>query len=598
MDRRAGCGPDAYRARHTGTVNCAYSIEMLKFIVNFLLRHHISINILSGCFVKHRSTGSRFMIRSKAKRLFYSLPLFATLLVSGIAVVQDAVTCDPTILANHSIAVDGTGKIVSWMQPRDRAFAEAAAAGWHFILDLAPIEPNGKKGYFSSCAHEAQEIPGHATGASLDMAGLFGEFVESAIPYYAFTSNHSCIDAVVEMMDHALRFGLTPSNWSWPNMPYAWSPGGQLFYSGRIEPDKAAEFGTGLLQLWAVTGNTSYVLASRVRAGDENRSPWPFRVDPRRGQVTGEYCGHVVGILKFLDLLVAYGLGNVSACERARDIGRSYLISHIIPQNDWRNYFEDYSDNEDTKSELVPDETIIYLLSATARYWAIGELGANGFDAVIRGIWQWVEIVLGKDRWLDYGVLPVSEQTALYFGEFCHTARHGASKAAYASLFDDDDIKNQAFRLLSWATYAVQPESGFIYFSSNPLNNYRIWYTDGYADYIRHYMSAIGDLPEWAPAGEPHLVHSTAVVNNISYGAGNVTYSVFPGSIVDGESVETLRLPVLPSDVTLGGTPVPHFTSFSIAPTGNAYVVEQVDGSGDMIVRVRHNGAAPISILY
>jgi len=53
-----------------------------------------------------------------------------------------------------------------------------------------------------------------------------------------------------------------------------------------LYPRLTAEFGTGLLQLWAVTGNTSYrdaavaigdVLASRVRGGD----------DPPRSAATG-----------------------------------------------------------------------------------------------------------------------------------------------------------------------------------------------------------------------------------------------------------------------------------------------------------------------
>jgi hypothetical protein len=268
----------------------------------------------------------------------------------------------------------------------------------------------------------------------------------------------------------------------------------------------------------------------------------------------------------------------------------------VIPQNDWRNYFEDYPDNGNTKSEHDADETALYLMSPLASTWAAGALG-SAYDATILGIFNWVDTVLGENRWSDYGVQPVAEQTDLYFGEFSHTARDGSAKAAYAAMTGDTSMEDQAFRLLSWATYAVQPSTDFVLFSSDPANNLHVWYTDGYADYIRHFMAAMGDCPEWAPVGQSHLVKSTGIVKNITYGSGNITYNDCVNFTTNGYAIDTFRLPFAPRMVTAGGMLLPEVASFQRTPGLDAYTVSSIPGSGDIILEIQHGGTAPVSIL-
>jgi len=48
------------------------------------------------------------------------------------------------------------------------------------------------------------------------------------------------------------------------------------------------------------------------------------------------------------------------------------------------------------------------------------------------------------------------------------------------------------------------------------------WYSDGYADYIRHFLAGMGSLPEWPPPGENHLLRSSSVVRKVKYNPSGV----------------------------------------------------------------------------
>lgn len=523
------------------------------------------------------------LFHAKFQRIFQIGFLFGLVLSSALC-INSILIKHPSTLGNHIIEQDAQGNIISWITPQANMFDTIVNSAWDFIKNKAPTETCGCKGYMISCSFDIFNKPGHATTNNLDMAGLFGEFVESLIPYYAYTGDWSYVEIVREMLDHALVAGLTPSTWVWPDMPYAWTPGGNLTYSGRIEPDKAGEFGLGLLKFYELTNDSKYlnatiqianVLAEKVREGNSSASPWPFRVLPQDGTILVNYTGNVVGELNFLDALIALNLGNTTAYIRARDIARSFLLNYVIPNNDWRNYFEDYADNIPTKSEMNADETARYLMNNQ-------EWDPN-WRVQVQSIWKWVDDILGEHEWDAYGVLPISEQTAdIYFGEFSHTARHASVEAQYAAITGDSQIKDQAYRLFSWSSYALQPGTEFVLFSANNLDNTEIWYTDGYADFIRQYMTGLSFFPEWAPANETHLVQATSIVKNITYSATGVDYTTFSAL---NSSIDTFRINFIPSSIKAGNSNLTiqsdlTYPGYTLTPLGN----------GDYILKIQHMG--------
>jgi hypothetical protein len=43
-----------------------------------------------------------------------------------------------------------------------------------------------------------------------------------------------------------------------------------------------------------------------------------------------------------------------------------------------------------------------------------------------------------------------------------------------------------------------------------------VWLTDGYGDYVRHYLRAMAVMPRLAPASN-HILHSTSIVSQADY---------------------------------------------------------------------------------
>jgi hypothetical protein len=71
--------------------------------------------------------------------------------------------------------------------------------------------------------------------------------------------------------------------------------------------------------------------------------------------------------------------------------------------------------------------------------------------------------------------------------------------------------RDRAIRQLNWATYMVDVDGKNRYMEDEN------WLTDGYGDYVRHYLRAMAALPELAPATQEHLLSSTSVVQHIFY---------------------------------------------------------------------------------
>lgn len=78
----------------------------------------------------------------------------------------------------------------------------------------------------------------------------------------------------------------------------------------------------------------------------------------------------------------------------------------------------------------------------------------------------------------------------------------------------------------------------------NTYPNNETWMTDGYGDYIRHYLRAMGAFPEIAPGKQDHLVSSSSVIKKITYKSKVIQYETF-----DKASVEVLRLRTKPKEI-------------------------------------------------
>jgi hypothetical protein len=154
----------------------------------------------------------------------------------------------------------------------------------------------------------------------------------------------------------------------------------------------------------------------------------------------------------------------------------------------------------------------------------------------------------------------------------------------YFARTGDGQAREYAFRSLNYATYFMESD-GKINAAGDGFGD-TYWFEDGHADAGRSFIWAMGAVPEFAPIGENHLLHSTSVVQKITYSDQNIDYRTF-----DNSATEVLRLTFRPSYVLAGSARLPAQETLK----DDVYTIRNLPG-GDFEVRVRHTRASQISI--
>jgi len=164
-------------------------------------------------------------------------------------------------------------------------------------------------------------------------------------------------------------------------------------------------------------------------------------------------------------------------------------------------------------------------------------------------ILDWSYGTFANKEYVKWGVVAINEQTAYKVPGNSHTSRHASVELLYGEKTGDLSLKEDAIRRLNWATYMVDTDGKNRYIRDDN------WLTDGYGDYVRHYLRAMASAPELAPNDQNHLLRTTSVVQSIQYGNDRITYSKF-----DAASAEEFKMgawtPVSVDGGTLEWNPV------------------------------------------
>ena len=209
----------------------------------------------------------------------------------------------------------------------------------------------------------------------------------------------------------------------------------------------------------------------------------------------------------------------------------------------WNAYFEDVPNDPDRSNRLqiTPMETARYLLEHP-------EMDRD-LDTDIPALLNWVESVFGTN-----GMDAIKEQTWCFEPMGSHTARFASVCALWYQHSGDERFKDKAYRYFNLATY-MSDDNGVVRVGPNWPET---WFSDGYSDYIRHFYEGLGAVPEWSPAGENHLLHSTSVIQAITYSDKSISYRTF-----DNNSTETLSLKSVPANISVGNKTIPQKNSES-----------------------------------
>ena len=477
----------------------------------------------------------------------------------------DSVLSDSIIY--HPVRVDQNKNILPWYSANlGESYDYVLNRVWEFWKNME-VDSNGIKYYMN---HQVWD-PKH------DKRGLGGDQIMMALSswdlYYNYTGDESLITNMKYMADYYLAHSLSSPDSKWPNLPY---PYNMLIHSGEydgdmilgkeyLQPDKAGSFGYELVHLYKKTGDQKYLdaavkiantLAVKVQPGDNDNSPWPFKVNANTGD-TGIMVDDVVwyegmpedlkkkksskrsgyttfwtGSLGLFKELTDLQKGEIGAYKKAYELAINWLKNYPAKTNKWGPFFEDVPRWSDTQINAIT--YAMYLLEHP-------EADENWKESV-NNIFQWVYKELSDKDYSKFGVTVIDEQTAYRKPGNSHSSRQASIELMYWEKTGDTTFVRNAIRMLNWATYMVDTDGKNFY----PTN--AIWMTDGYGDYVRHYLRSMAAAPQLAPGNGNHMLRTSSIVKKISYQPTEISYTTF-----DDSSEEIFRLQAKPNGIKLNG---------------------------------------------
>lgn len=469
-------------------------------------------------------------------------------------------------LQYHAIRTDAGGKIVSWVSADPgRAYDSVIRLVWNFWKNME-TDSNGLKYYMNHQVWKPEHDPRGLGGDQINMA------LSSWRLLYAYTGDPSVVENMKYMADEYLARSLSSPDDAWPDIPYPYNveihsgryDGDMILKKEFTQPDKAGWFGYELVNLFKMTGDRKYLehavkiantLASHVRPADGDRSPLPFKVNARTGETgffkswpdgkiegRSEYTSNWTGAMQLFSELIRLKKGDAALYAEGFDGLLKWMKEYPLKTNKWGPFFEDIPGWSDTQVNAVT--FAMYIMEHPDLF--------GDWKADARGILDWAWNRLGNRDWEKYGVTVMNEQTAYLQPGNSHSSRQASIELLYCEKTGDRSTMENAVRGLNWATYMVAADGRNRYYHDD------IWLTDGYGDYVRHYLRAMAAAPELAPSDADHLLRTSSVVTRIAYGPGAVSYTVY-----DPASQEELRLASKPVRVTAEGTVLREITSLS-----------------------------------
>jgi len=448
----------------------------------------------------------------------------------------------------HPIVLDKKGKLLPWTS-YDRVIRLAMG-----FIENCPRDPTtGLPWYEQYCDFRYHNMAPDEWPHN--PAGLYGMMVETLIRYYPYTGERKWIEITRGPLDHLIAES-TPADFLWPRLPYASADNSGHYQGGShdgihgIMPDKVGQAAVGYLRFYKLTGEKKYlkeaihcaeVLAQKIRTGDAGHSPWPFRVNAQTGKVLEQYTSDVLWPIVLFDGIEGLGLATPEMTA-ARERAWNWLLLYPMKDMRWKGYFEDVIRDPANlnRDQYTPGEVARYLMLHP-------ELDPQWHEHV-SSLLAWIKKSLGDTRAKWYGATAIREQRFCMQVAGSHTARYASLCAMWFARGGGDSFREEALRSFALASYLAQ-ENGIVVFS---IVDQDVWFSDGYFDYVPHFLDGMAAQPEMAPPDQDHLLSSTSIVTAITYQPGRISYRTF-----DPQGREVLRLTFTPGRVLLEGTPLP-----------------------------------------
>ncbi|WP_426668403.1 hypothetical protein ACPPVU_19730 [Mucilaginibacter sp. McL0603] len=509
------------------------------------------------------------------------------------------------LLIYHNIQTDKNGDIVPWYNADPAiAYDHNLHTIWSFWFNMLR-DMNGLPYYMN---HQVWN-PNFD-----DPRGIGGDQFMMAISswrlLYAYTGDENIKENACFLAGYYLTHGLSPANCKYPDIPF---PYNTLIYSGVYDGDmrngkdvaqldKAGSLGLELIHLYKIKNDPIFLdaavkiantLAANVKTGDADHSPLPFKVNVYTGKTvllnttdkpynnvkdTACYTSNLTPTLQMFDDLIELKKGNIAAYKISFDKILAWAKKYPVQNNKWGPFFEDVGEWSETQINAM----------TCARYMMEHPQYFPEWKTQVKNIINWVHTNFANDKWKKYGVIVTNEQTVYPVPGNSHSARQAADELLYSYLSGDTSLYTNAIHELNWATYAVDVDGKNCFPTDEP------WLTDGYGDYIRHYLRAMATYPALAPA-EDHILSTTSVIQQADYKGYLKKFIYLNFDKVDTNKVrlfyrtfdkqgtETIRMKAKPSAVLLNDQPMKEVNA------DEGYTWNALEKGGVLTVR-RKNG--------
>jgi hypothetical protein len=521
---------------------------------------------------------------------------------SGTVKHQKPASGNDTLLVSdtiqyHAVRISkADGSILPWFSADPgESYDTVIMLVWNFWNKME-ADSNGLKYYMN---HQVWK-PEH------DMRGLGGDQINMALSswrlLYAYTGNPLVVENMKYLADTYLERSLSDSTDKWPSVPY---PYNTVIHSGKYDgdmrngkditqPDKAGNFGYELVNLYKITGNTRYLKAARriaatlmahIVPGDSIRSPLPFRVNAKTGKTgilfdnngsgkkveSALYTSNWTCTMMLFEELDKLDPENKSAYTAAFETLLDWMKKYPLKNNRWGPFFEDIPGWSDTQTNAI----------SFAQFIMDHRDLFPGWEDNVRSIVDWTYRELGNHEYEKYKVTVMNEQTVYRVPGNSHSSRQASAELLYTALSGDTTFKVNAIRTLNWATYTVAGDGRNRYIRDD------IWLTDGYGDYVRHYLRAMAAMPGLAPAGKNRLLGSSSVTISVNYYADSLLYGTW-----DQRASEVLRLVREPAEVIVNKITL---NRKSDGQTGEGWSWQPLDKGG--VLRIKHTSGNTVKIV-
>jgi len=508
------------------------------------------------------------------------------------------------ILIYHPVRTDKSGKIVPWFNDNPgTSYSHIINLVWNF-WDTMRKDMNGLPYYMNHQVWNPQFNDPRGIGGD-----QFAMALSSWRLYYAYSGNERVKANMYFIADYYLTHGLSAANAKWPDLPF---PYNMFIYSGLydgdmragkdvLQPDKAGSFALELVHLYKISENPLYLqaavkiantLSSHIQNGDINYSPLPFKVNPYTGSIpllrdheftgtwidTAGYTSNWAPTMQlFLDL-IELKKGETNSYQAGFDTMLSWMKQYPMKENKWGPFFEDVDWWSETQINAM---TFARFIMEHRQYFPEWK------NDVLKII-NWSHKNFANDKWKKYGVIVTNEQTVYQTPGNSHSSRQAADELLFVKLSGDSSLYENAVRELNWATYMVDFDGKNRFPQDEP------WLTDGYGDYVRHYLRAMDAFPELTAPNEDHIISSSSVIQQADY-EGHLKKYIFLGfenmdsskvklfyRTFDSTGTERIKLKKKPSAVLVDNKPVPENN------TGEGYEWKPMQSGGLLTIRREH----------